>query len=248
MLEGGQDSEEPATISSLSPTPCTTEYASSRSAQSIGYAILIAGLLHIGVFVLLHSLIKKQADIDVADSPTLSVRLSETATKPITMDERSRFIPPDDEPKKVNTAPAQNEPIAEAPATRPGRSVETPSPPANKSVLQQYLSSGELPESVIERLPSMRTEPVEDLSQSTIFSPLLRQQVRRAKARRKASGQPLQQHYTQGTGDQFERQGDKCFIGRNMISEGGTNRIWYPTKCPSSSTARAFEQKFNPAD
>lgn len=142
---------------------------------------------------------------------------------------KAEAMPPT--PKKPQQTPSPG-PVEQAPAA-PNKSKTGVPEPAAEGALQRYLQRGELPESV---QPVPEVAPADD--NSAIFSPKLRRQLAQAKARRQ-SLKGSQQRYTWNSGEQYQQQDGKCFIGRHMVHEGGRMQVWYPTKCREKDAAAA---------
>lgn len=214
--------------------------------QPIVYASFIAGLVHLIVFVWLNSLQIKNAESVFVKSSIFVVQLDAVNIGAAAARERSEFQQPTI-PHAADVASTPQSPALNTQTMTPSRPaaasgvVSVPSPPAEKSILQQYLQDGRLPAEVEQSsFEGLVDEP--DSEESAIFNPSLRKRFQRAQASRKPRRKALQQHYSLSSGDQFERQGDRCFVGRNMVSESGTTRIWYPTACPQTDTVlRALE-------
>lgn len=191
---------------------------------------IIAALLHLMALVVLHS---SAAPTDAPVESRLRVRL------------QTRIVP------EPNPAAQAQDPPAVTAAETPPSTISAPEPapesesaiippkrPPPESTLQQYLSGGALPEVNLE--PSKIPEE----PSTAVFSPVLREQLAQAQARSSRRSVALyNQSYALSGGAEFERQGNNCFIGRDILSPSGPVRVWYPTACPQPNAAiKAIER------
>lgn len=188
-------------------------------------AALAAALLHLLALVLAQQLIIV-APADPADATALRVQLHSYAA----VEQASPA------PVQINahSTAAAGSPPAESEALEP-QAIDLPAAPEVPvaNTLQQYLRGGPLPEVTIKQPAIPPTQ-----APSAVFSPTLREKLKRARARsQKQSRRSREERYTMPSGAQYERQGDNCFIGRDIPSPSGPLRVWYPTACRDANTA-----------